>query len=34
MTQINFAFNKLPRDLTEFCFFIVVGTTAGHLGLI
>ena len=34
MTQINLAFNKLPRDLAEFCFFIVVGTTAGYLGLI
>ena len=34
MTQINLAFNKLPRDLAEFFFFIIVGTTAGNMGLI
>ena len=34
MTQLNLALNKLPRDLAEFCFFIIVGTTAGLLGLI
>ena len=34
MTQINLALNKLPRDLAEFCFFLIVGTTAGCLGLI
>ena len=34
MTQLNFALNKLPRDLLEFCFFLIVGTTAGYLGLI
>jgi len=34
MTQINLVLNKLPRDLVEFCFFLVVGTTAGYLGLI
>ena len=34
MTQIHFALNKLPRDFTEFCFFLIVGTTAGYLGFI
>ena len=34
MTQLNLAINKLPRDLAEFCLFIIVGTTAGLLGLI
>ncbi len=34
MTQINVMLNKLPRDLAEFCFFLIVGTTAGYLGLI
>ncbi len=34
MTQINVMSNKLPRDLAEFCFFLIVGTTAGYLGLI
>jgi len=34
MTQLNVVLNKLPRDLTEFLFFIAVGTTAGYLGLI
>ena len=34
MTQINLALNKLPRDLAEFCFFIIVGTAAGLLGII
>ena len=34
MTQLNVVLNSLPRDLTEFCFFLIVGTTAGYLGLI
>ena len=34
MTQINLVINKLPRDLAEFGFFLIVGTTAGLLGLI
>ena len=34
MTQINLIVNSLPRDLTEFGFFVVVGFTAGTMGLI
>ena len=34
MTQLSLVLNKLPRDLAEFCFFIIVGTTAGFLGII
>ena len=34
MTQINIVLNNLPRDLVEFCFFLLVGTTAGYLGII
>ncbi len=34
MTQINFIVNSLPRDLTEFAFFLFVGLTAGSMGLI
>jgi len=34
MTQLKLVINKLPRDLAEFFFFIIVGTTAGFLGLI
>ena len=34
MTQISFIVNSLPRDLTEFAFFLVVGFTAGSIGLI
>ncbi len=34
MTQISFIVNSLPRDLTEFGFFLVVGFTAGSMGLI
>ena len=34
MTQFNFVLNKFPRDLLEFCFFLIVGTTAGYFGLI
>ena len=34
MTQLNLIVNSLPRDLSEFAFFVVVGFTAGTLGLI
>ena len=34
MTQLNLFVNSMPRDLTEFAFFIVVGFTAGSMGLI
>ena len=34
MTQINLIVNSMPRDLAEFGFFLVVGFTAGTLGII
>ena len=34
MTQINLIVNSLPRDLLEFTFFLVVGYTAGSIGII
>ena len=34
MTQINLLVNSLPRDLSEFSFFLIIGFTAGSLGLI
>ena len=34
MTQFKLIVNSLPRDLTEFAFFILVGYTAGSIGLI
>ena len=34
MTQINLLFSSLPRELTEFAFFLAVGFTAGSMGLI
>ena len=34
MTQINLIVNSLPRDLAEFTFFLIVGFTAGSIGLI
>ena len=34
MTQFNLIMNSLPRDLTEFVFFVIVGFTAGSIGLI
>ena len=34
MTQINLFVNSLPRDLSEFSFFLIFGFTAGSLGLI
>ena len=32
--QRNIVLNKLPRDLLEFSFFLVIGTTAGYFGII
>ena len=34
MTQLNLIVNSMPRDLAEFAFFIIVGFTAGTLGII
>ena len=34
MTQFKIIFNSLPRDLAEFSFFLIVGITAGSIGLI
>ena len=34
MTQFNLIFNSIPRDLSEFAFFLVVGFTAGSIGII
>ena len=34
MTQLSFFVNSIPRDLTEFVFFLAVGFTAGSMGLI
>ena len=34
MTQLSLIVNSLPRDLLEFIFFIVVGFTAGSIGII
>ena len=34
MTQIGLLMNSLPRDLTEFAFFLIIGFTAGSVGLI
>ena len=34
MTQFNLIVNSLPRDLLEFTFFLVVGFTAGTIGII
>ncbi len=34
MTQLSLFVNSMPRELAEFAFFIVVGFTAGNLGLI
>ena len=34
MTQISLIVNSMPRDLTEFAFFLIVGFTAGSMGLI
>ena len=34
MTQLSLIVNSMPRDLTEFAFFLIVGFTAGSVGLI
>ena len=34
MTQFNLIVNSLPRDLLEFAFFLIVGFTAGSVGII
>ena len=34
MTQLNLFVNSMPRELTEFVFFLIVGFTAGSVGLI
>ena len=34
MTQLSLFMNSAPRDLVEFIFFLIVGLTAGSLGLI
>ena len=34
MTQFNLILNSMPRDLAEFTFFLIVGFTAGNIGLI
>jgi len=34
MTQLNLLINSLPRDLSEFSFFLIIGFAAGSMGLI
>ena len=34
MTHLNLFVNSVPRDLAEFVFFLIVGFTAGTLGLV
>jgi len=34
MTQLKLLVNSLPRDLSEFAFFVLIGYTAGSIGLI
>ena len=34
MTQFSLMLNSMPRELAEFAFFVVVGFTAGSIGLI
>ena len=34
MTQFSLMINSMPRDLAEFGFFLVIGFTAGSMGLI
>ncbi len=34
MTQLKLIVNSMPRDLTEFIFFVVIGFTAGSLGIV
>ena len=34
MTQLNLLVNYMPRDLPEFVLFLIVGFTAGSLGIV
>jgi len=34
MTQLNLFVNSMPRELSEFVFFLIVGFTAGSLGIV
>ena len=34
MTQLSLIVNSMPRELSEFAFFLIVGFTAGSIGLI
>jgi len=34
MTQFKLIVNSMPRDLAEFVFFLIVGFTAGSLGIV
>ena len=34
MTQLSIFVNSLPRDLSEFAFFLIIGFTAGSIGII
>ncbi len=34
MTQLKLILNSMPRDLAEFSFFMIVGFTAGTIGII
>ena len=34
MTQLKLIVNSLPRDLAEFSFFLIIGFTAGSMGLL
>ena len=34
MTQLNLLVNSMPRELAEFALFIIIGFTAGTLGII
>jgi len=34
MTHLNLFVNSMPRDLAEFVFFMIVGFTAGSLGIV
>ena len=34
MTRFNLIVNNIPRDLAEFSLFLIIGFTAGSVGLI
>ena len=34
MTRLSLIVSNIPRDLAEFSFFLIVGFTAGSVGLI